>query len=325
MSRYPHLGGDFSAVHDNLTSLDRRQERLLEMRMSHHREWAEVLTQLGSEGRDALLHMLDALHPDRPVPLPSDIPSENRAPLEGFYRHFSAPERLMLLQAVLRNAPTELLHDPSTDPPEVSDRALGKVAYVQNSFSDSAYLTFSHKINHPRAAYFDSFSDVCEEVYNGICEYGILPILHSREGKLFRFYTLLEKYDLRVTLACDLSGTERDGGATTRYALIRRALPGERTDKVTHIDLLLPADGEEGGGQELCDLLAVCRACDLLPTRLDTRPTGDGDRPDALTHQITLTRAPKADSELTAFLAYLALCMPRCTVLGLYRILPAST
>ena len=311
MSRYPELGGAFSTVHENLARLDRRMECLTECHLAHWSEWAHTAS-AGGEERDTLLQMLDSLHPDRDPPLSPRIPAENREALRSFYRHIATPQRLALLRAVLDRRSDEPITDPTTETFEISERGADKIAYVKNTFSDNAYLQFSAELTHPRAANFDSFSDVCEEVYNGICEYGILPILHERDGKLFRFYTLLEKYELRIVCACDVPCIEQDGVTVTRYALIRKALPTVRDDGATHLELLLPTDGGE-----VCDLLQAAQLCGLTPIRFDTRAAGDRDRTD-MTHQITLTHQ---GGDISLFLTFLTLCIPDCTVLGLYRVL----
>lgn len=313
MSRYPDLGGSFSAVHENLARLDRRMERLTECQLAHWSEWAHTAA-IGGEERDILLQMLDSLHPDRDPPLSPDVPPENREAIRGLYRHFATPQRLALLRAVLNRRNNEPISDPTAEIFEISERGADKIAYVKNTFSDNAYLQFSAELTHPRAANFDSFSDVCEEVYNGICEYGILPILHERDGKLFRFYTLLEKYELRIVCACDVPCIEQDGVTVTRYALIRKALPAALDGNTTHIELLLPTDGGE-----VCDLLQAAQLCGLIPARLDTRTSSDPDRAD-MTHQITLTHR---GGDVSLFLTFLALCLPDCTVMGLYRVLEA--
>ena len=66
MSRYPELGEAFSAIHSNLDRLDRHMERLLECSLAHWEEWAQASAHSG-EARDALLQLLDSLHPDRDV------------------------------------------------------------------------------------------------------------------------------------------------------------------------------------------------------------------------------------------------------------------
>ena len=313
MSRYPELGDAFSAIHGNLDRLDRRMERLLECRLAHWEEWAEVAAQSG-ETRDALLQLLDSLHPDRGVAPSPDVPAENREAVRDLYRHISTPSRLALLRAMLARRDRDPILESAVETLELSERAADKIAYVKNAFSDNAYLQFSAELNHPRAANFDSFSDVCEEVYNGICEFGILPILHERDGKLFRFYTLLERYELRIVCACDVPCVEQNGVTVTRYALIRKALSPEGMLSATHVELLLPADSGE-----LCDLLLAAQSCGITPIRLDTRTAGERDVESDMTHQITLQHR---NGDLLLFLAFLTLCLPDCTVLGLYRILP---
>lgn len=317
MSRYPELGAPFSAIHQNLEELDSRQNRLLECRLAHLEEWAKVAVRVGGEERDILLRLLDSLRPEREFSPDPHVPPENRDALCQFYRQFSAAERLCVLRTVLEQCGMDIFTDSEgADTSELSEHAADKIAYVQNTFSDTAYLQFSNTLRHPRAAYFDSFSGVCEEVYNGICEYCILPILHQRDGKLFRFYALLEKYELRIVCTCDIPWTEKNGVTTTRYALIRKHLPPlpspEAAAEMSHLELLLPADD----AVSLCELLQVAELCRLSPERVDTRT--DEDSPGVLTHQITLRLH---DADLCTFLAYLTLDVPRCTVLGLYCVL----
>ena len=315
MTRYPELGAAFSAIHENLAELDARYDRLTECRLAHLEEWTAAALRAGGEERDMLLQLLSALHPDHPNPLPDGIPTVNREDLIEFRRQLSVGERLTVLRAVTDRRGMELFSEIGADMPEISEHAAGKIAYVQNSYSDNAYLQFSATVDTPRAAYFDNFSDVCEEVYNGICEYGILPVLHEREGKLFRFYALLEKYDLRIVCACDVPTVERDSVTFTRYALIRKSIPYSDT-ACTHMEILLPdADGEEN---TLCDLLQAARACAISPERIDTRTTDSYDGTLSTVHQFVLALG---DADIRPFLAFLTLEIPRATVLGLYRLL----
>jgi len=322
MSRYPELGAAFDAIHDNLTELDERQSRLLECRMAHLDEWADTVLRTAGNEKDTLLRLLDILPPDREIEPGSDVPPENREALRYYLRYFAPLERLSVLRTVIRQNSIDLLSDSeeeSTPGEEISEHAADKIAYVQNTFSDTAYLCFSATLNRPRAAYFDSFSGVCEEVYNGICEYCILPILHDRDGKLFRFYELLEKYDLRIVCACDVPRTEKDGVTVTRYALIRKNLTIPRTTAqegdITYLELRLPADDSIS----LCELLQVAQACRMMPERVDTRT--DAETSEGMVHHITF-RTDHAD--IRVFLAFLTLDVPRCTLLGLYRVMPAT-
>lgn len=320
MSSPAESGTPFDAIHDNLTELYGKQARLLECRIAHLEEWAEAVLRAAGGERDALLRLLGMPHTDRNGTLSAHVPAENREMLHHYLMHLAPLERLSLLRIIIGRIDSELLAESAegmvTD--DISEHAADKIAYVQNTFADTAYLCFSAQLAHPRAAYFDSFSDVCEEVYNGICEYCILPILHDRDGKLFRFYELLEKYDLRIVCACDVPRTEKDGTTVTRYALIRKTLPLFRAaDRHAqhYLELRLPTDSSTS----LCALLQAAQACRIVPERVDTRP--DSERTDGLCHHLTLRLS---DSDIRTFLAFLTLDVPRCTVAGLYRVLPTA-
>lgn len=318
MTRYPELGAAFSAIHENLAESDTRRDHLTECRLAHLEEWAEAAIRTAGEDRDMLLQLLDTLRLESPAQFTADVPKENRESLKQYIQTTAFFDRLTVLRTLTERLGTTFLGDGGQDAPEMAEisvTAMGKIAYVQNSYSNNAYLQFSKAVPTPRAAYFDSFSDVCEEVYNGICEYGILPILHEREGKLFRFYDLLEKYDLRIVSACEVPTTERDHITFTRYALIARTLPPPQ-ETYSHMEILLPAEG--GGNDALCDLLRAAQACALTPERLDTRTTEGYDGSLSMMHRITLT---VGSSDIRPFLAFLSLDIPRATVLGLYRVL----
>ena len=321
MSRYPELGATFDAIHENLAELDERQSHLLECRMAHLDEWADMVLRTAGNERDNLLQLLDVLRPDREIKPSKDVLPENREALQYYLRHFTPLERLSVLHTVIERNGTDFLRDSEEESAlgeDISENAADKIAYVQNTFTDAVYLCFSKMLRRPRAAYFDSFSGVCEEVYNGICEYCILPILYDRDGKLFRFYELLEKYDLRIVCACDLPHIEKDGISVTRYALIRRNLTAPRTSEdeqdITYLELLLPADDSVS----LCELLQVAQACRMTPERIDTR--SNAEAPESLYHHITF----RLDhSDIRVFYAFLTLDVPRCTLLGLYRVMQA--
>ncbi|MBQ7321102.1 MAG: hypothetical protein IJW99_03315 [Clostridia bacterium] len=326
MSRYPDLGAAFSPIHRNLAELDRRQTDLLECRMAHMEEWARAARRFGGEERDSLLRFLDALHPETVKALPEDVPAVNREELTQALRALALPERLFLFRTLAAEEGEEIFSERDEDggagesngTDEVPERARDKIAYLRNSYADSAYLRFSATLAHPRAAYFDSFADVCEEVYNGICEYGILPLFHSRDGRLHRFFSMLEKYDLRVVCACEVPAAEREGVTVTRFALVRKRFLPIRRMRPSHAELMLPA-----GDDDLCELLSAARLCGMTTERVDTRPAEDFDETGAQNYLVSL-RLPREHAPLAAFLAFLSLDLPRATVTGLYRILRES-
>lgn len=103
----------------------------------------------------------------------------------------------------------------------------GKIAYVKNLRSDDAFLTFATRGKGAKAMYVGSFSEACEAVFDNVCEFCILPIENGREGKLYSFYSMLDRYELKI---CDVASCETDDGAESiTFALVSRGVVS-RTD-----------------------------------------------------------------------------------------------
>ena len=159
----------------------------------------------------------------------------------------------------------------SDRPSSLSDRDLfgdgddalagthGKIAYVKNTFNDKAFGHFSKSIKNPKSVFVQSFTDACEEVFNNYAEYCILPISNTEDGRLFRFYSMLERYDLKivksfVTEKDDLSGNicfclagrhadlslSKSKGLVFEFSLVRSS--GDLLTKVGEIISLFGAD-----------------------------------------------------------------------------------
>ena len=79
-----------------------------------------------------------------------------------------------------------------------SSSSPSKISYVKNNYSDAAFMRFSSLFKLPKVAYGASFEDACESVYNAASDYCILPIENAANGKLFSFYSLIDKYDLKI-------------------------------------------------------------------------------------------------------------------------------
>lgn len=104
----------------------------------------------------------------------------------------------------------------STD--RIDERAIGKVSYLRNKFTEKAFDKFARLIYDPKILNAGSFEDSCEDVYNGICEYCILPIDNSVDGRLSAFYALISKYDLHIIASTPV----KDENVNTTLALISR-------------------------------------------------------------------------------------------------------
>lgn len=104
----------------------------------------------------------------------------------------------------------------------------GMVSYLKNKFTVSAFDRFARHLTDAKSTYSDSFEDSCEDVYNGICDYCILPIANSRDGTLSVFRNLISKYDLHICITVDIPD---QGGTVTTLALLSSSLKRPEKDR----------------------------------------------------------------------------------------------
>lgn len=98
-----------------------------------------------------------------------------------------------------------------------------RVAYQQNNHSDRAFSLFCKSMVHKaQAVHRPTTISVCEEVHYGHCTHCILPIYSSKDGIFTTFAKLVDKYDLVINAACDV--TMPDGDSVMRFALLRHEL-----------------------------------------------------------------------------------------------------
>ena len=145
----------------------------------------------------------------------------------------------------------------------------GKIAYTKNNFNDVAFEQLSSSINSPRAIYTASINGACEAVADGSCEFCILPIENSVDGKLFNFYSFLDRFELKVCAVCDI---ESDGDSNVRYALVGRSSlePSGRFVKSTRYILEFFILGF--GGETLDGIFEAARECGVELLSIDARP-----------------------------------------------------
>lgn len=197
----------------------------------------------------------------------------------------------------------------------ISQKASGRVAYLRSRVADEAFLALTAPLQKPKAAYFSSFSDVCEEVYHGLCEYCILPVESADGGKLLSFYSLIEKFELRIVSVTDLD----DGkGGYTRYALLSHRYvspyPIGASGKRCYAEFLLVLNDR----LSLSDVLLAAELLGMRVTRTDSFPLPD--RRDAYRYGLVFLLPEGAELAPTveAFLLYLSVSLPEYTPLGVY-------
>lgn len=137
-----------------------------------------------------------------------------------------------------------------------------RIAYQQNQHSDRAFSMLSLSAE---AVHRPTTVSVCEEVYYGRCTHCILPIYSSNDGIFTTIAKLMEKYDLTINAACDV--TMPDGDSVMRFALLRHelSLPAEDPCYV-QFNAVLPESASLAG------LLMACESIGASVAEMITLP-----------------------------------------------------
>lgn len=302
---------DTGVVLSNLAELAGRQVRLTESRLAQLYELAEAILHDAGDDPDVvdsiLLSLQDESDPDSEggdrghapqessaIPYLSDVPESDRVGLLRMVGSAGLRDRLTLYRILCESetrAPTRSGAGGSSGSGMSGDIApfgKGRVAYMQGAFADKAFLCFSAHIPNCRAAVFHSFVDACEEVYNGLCEFCILPLESATEGKLTAFSRLIIKYGLYTVAACDIENGAVSGHPLTRFGLLCRRTTAERYGTAfpprndRRPDALPVPDCLEllhttAVSPSLTDLLTAADFCGLRLLRADT--LSDADTP----------------------------------------------
>lgn len=186
-----------------------------------------------------------------------------------------------------------------------------KIAYLRNSYADTAFRIFSEVVGTPSVSYQSDFSAVCEEVYYNRADMCILPLDSSRDAKLIGFCRLIDKYELKIVLACDVASA--DGGVTTRYALLRKNLTfpdtlPDRADARFFEFSFVP-----GEGISLGDVLFAAEGFGLKLYKVDAIPLTYSDS--EFSYDVIL-HCP--DHSVEPFALFMALEAPQYETLGIY-------
>ena len=183
---------------------------------------------------------------------------------------------------------------------EPSAAAHNRIAYQRNRFTDEAFTRFSTLLRDARAAYPHTFRAVCDEVAGGTCEYCILPVESSGEGRLHAFTSLIEAYGLKIVAVCTVPIGD---GRETLYALLRRSLLPLRTPDGTPWWSEISCD-TSGRGPE--GILGGAALCGMVPEYAEFR-------------RGSLRAVFPPDGDLPAFLLFLSLAYPHFEITGLFR------
>jgi prephenate dehydratase len=294
---------------ENLQELTERADLLGEQEIAHLRELAIEIAQ-----SDDLFDLLSSLPYYRiPSRAPSTDTLTNHAELLARSRKLLEARQCMLLAKALYEELHQrqiLLSTLFPDAEEAPAHAKGRIVYQKSNYTDDAYLTFATLVPNARVSYAHSFHAACEEVFNGHCEYCILPIENAVEGDLVGFAKLISQYDLKIAASCDIAGI--DASRKTRFALLRRnILPflAADTQENDFFRFSIPAQS----APTVASVLSGASFFGITFLSANTLPL-DKDGATACFHLTFDVRG----GDLLPFLLYLATVAPEYTPIGIY-------
>ena len=142
---------------------------------------------------------------------------------ENLSEEFSPKDEIIFLSELcnseLMPKIKELLFIGSTEP--TSAGAHSKISYFKSRYNDMAFEHFSRSVANAKPDYASSFTESCENVFDGRCEYCIIPLMNSTDGRLMSFYSLLDRYELKICATVNIDG--EDSSSTVKHALLSRA------------------------------------------------------------------------------------------------------
>ncbi len=314
-SDIPELEGSNTEITlSNLSELEGVLESIIEERLAHLSELSEAILIDGGD-TDIIKSIILSIKSEGKADS-GNIISENRHIADIVFSKLSTIERLTVFKEVVsklnsenKNALKNLWQESELS---ISENAAERIAYIKNSYNDAAYLQFSALLSSPRAAYFENATDVCDSVYKGECEYCILPVETSADGKLLSFYDLIFKYSFKIISVYDLHGNN----GYTRYALLRKAFISQNTairTKTRNRYFEFAISGEDN--LKLEDVFCAADFCSLKLRRIDTlnmHAAGIGK-------EIYFCPVFRVDgSDMQTFLSFLAIDCPAFIPIGLY-------
>ena len=115
-----------------------------------------------------------------------------------------------------------------------------KIACFSNRASDRAYDAFAKHIPRAKQVMCDSIAALCEEVADGRCELGMLPIYSSSDGFMQSVYRHTQRNELSPVMSVNMRS---DGDGYVRYFLFS-ATPCRRKKASSMVLTVVSGDGD---------------------------------------------------------------------------------
>ena len=303
------LDRDVATSKANINDLDKKQLSLFEIRNVLVSELSDVICRDTDGSFDDLLSRYESIFDS----------AENQADrsIEKYLDSLSTLDKINFCRAISssKRISQEILKIMLGEDEKISPDAKGRVAYMKNHYTDAAYLAFSKAISSPRSYYSTSFQSVCEEVYTGACEYCILPIESSLDGKLMSFYSMIDKYELKINSVYVVKSA--DGQSFTKFALLGKSFSSgifnASSVYLNKRNIEIRVSQTSISDSPLDSILLAARACSLRTQRIDSLPLSYNEN--LLGYYVVLGIN---HVDFKAFLTYLAFEHPQCYIVGIY-------
>ncbi|MCI8388781.1 MAG: hypothetical protein HFE63_09980 [Clostridiales bacterium] len=314
--RFNELNGIIS---DNLKLLNKEVSSAVERRFAQLYERAALIAQDG-----ALLESDERCDEFRAMfnveQIPAKASEAAKRYLAAYYDTQLLSDKLavckFLAERIDWNIDSILNKDVEPDEHDVNgsdaDKPSVKIAYLKNVYADMAFRRFSEVLESPSVDYVSDFAAVCEEVYYGRADMCILPLDSSRDAKLISFCRLIDKYELKIILSCDV--VSPDGGVTTRYALLQKsaALPNRRMIEKCN-SIFFEFNFVPDQTSSLSEVLTAAEGCGLKLYKIDAIPLTYSDS--EFSYDVIFSCG---DGNVDAFALYMMLSVPQYDMLGIY-------
>ena len=180
-----------------------------------------------------------------------------------------------------------------------------RVALLSGPVFAGALQRFSPLLSGARPLHLSSLSDLLEEVAAGRADLALLPMEDAKGTRFLHFYEEFDRLELRVICTCSLPAAAYEQSA--RFALIAgHRAPCTLPQAEPMMDCRLACEEPS----TLYRLLAAADAAGASLRRLDSLPTEAGTL-----YFPTFAADHRTQQVLEV---YMALCLPRATVVGRY-------
>ncbi|MCL2518481.1 MAG: hypothetical protein FWF15_07970 [Oscillospiraceae bacterium] len=294
-------GNQVEIIENNLADISRQQASLRERRLAHICDRAKYL---GGQFSDKLFFTSDAFreiyNEVNSTIFAEDVPEFNVKATTDLMNETDNFDKIYLCRKLI-----ELYSDLDINLIFGGGEKNDRIAYLRNSYTDTAYEIFSREIEDATVTYCADFNAVCEDVYysrSGMC---ILPTENSTDGNLMRFRNLIKKYDLKIVMTCAVEAAQE---SVTKFALLKKNVEYIKMKKKHPLYFEISAVTEN-----LRRLLSAAENYGFKLYKIDSVPISYSES--EYSYDIIFS---SDNGELFPFICYLFLELPQFNPMGIY-------